>query len=127
VAVFETPVSIKGYAVTIGTGTAVQLDNDGRGQLTVHLTGVSNAQRITITLFGVSDGVHTQDVAMPMGILIGDTSGNGSVNASDISETKSRSGQTVNATNFRNDVSVNGSINASDVSLVKSRTGTALP
>ena len=62
-----------------------------------------------------------------MGLLNGDTTGNGSVNASDVSQTKARSGQPVDATNFRNDVTVNGSINASDVSLVKTQSGTALP
>ena len=67
------------------------------------------------------------NVTIPMGILLGDTSGNATVNASDVSQTKSKSGQPIDATNFRTDVTVNGSINASDVSLVKSKSGTALP
>ena len=62
-----------------------------------------------------------------MGVLLGDTNGNGTVNASDISQTKARTGQTVGVTNFRNDVTVNNSINASDVSLVKAHSGTSLP
>jgi hypothetical protein len=62
-----------------------------------------------------------------MGVLIGDTTGNGSVNASDVSQTKSKSGQTVGSFNFRTDVNVSNSINSSDVSLVKSKSGTALP
>jgi hypothetical protein len=62
-----------------------------------------------------------------MGVLLGDTNGNGAVNASDVSQTKSRSGQTSGGTNFRSDVTTNGSINASDVSLVKLRSGSALP
>ena len=67
------------------------------GQVTVNLTGVSNAQRIVITLFGVSDGMNTSNVNIPMGVLLGDTSGNGSVNASDVSLTKLKSGQPVDA------------------------------
>jgi hypothetical protein len=59
--------------------------------------------------------------------LLGDTSGNGSVNASDVSQTKSKSGQAVEATTFRTDVTVSNSINASDVGIVKSKAGTALP
>ena len=62
-----------------------------------------------------------------MGVLLGDTSGNGSVNASDVSLTKLKSGLAVDATNFRSDVTVSNSINATDISLVKLRSGTALP
>ena len=72
-------------------------------------------------------GTQTGDLGIPMGILEGDTTGNGSVNSSDISQTKSQSGQTVSQTNFRTDVTTNNSINSSDISLVKSRSGTALP
>ena len=62
-----------------------------------------------------------------MGVLLGDTTGNGLVNASDVSLTKSRSGQVVDATNYYTDVTVSNSINASDVSLVKSeKSGAAL-
>ena len=62
-----------------------------------------------------------------MGLLLGDTNGNRSVNASDVSQTKAQSGQASTSSNFREDVNINGVINASDVSLVKSRSGTALP
>ena len=51
----------------------------------------------------------------------------GSVNATDVSQTKLQSGVAVSAANFRNDVTVNGSINATDVSTVKLKSGTALP
>ena len=84
---------------------------------------------ITVTLSNVndSDGNFSNSVPAVMGLLIGDTSGNGTVNSSDVSQTKSKSGQAVDATNFRTDVTVSNSINATDVSTVKSRTGTALP
>jgi hypothetical protein len=49
------------------------------------------------------------------------------VNASDITETKSNSGQATDGANFRTDVTVNGVINSSDVSTVKSKSGTAFP
>ena len=62
-----------------------------------------------------------------MGFLIGDTTGSGEVNASDISQTKSQSGNAISASNFREDVTTNGAINSSDVSLVKSKSGGALP
>jgi hypothetical protein len=62
-----------------------------------------------------------------MGVLIGDTTANGTVNSSDIAQTQSQSGQPVTANNFREDVTVNGSINSSDIGLVQSKSGTALP
>jgi hypothetical protein len=97
-------------------------------QCTVDLTGVPNQQYLTVTLNNVLDAQNnTGNIAGTMGVLIGDTTGNGSVNASDISQTKSQSGLSVTGANFREDVTVSGSINSSDISLVKSKSGTALP
>ena len=39
--------------------------------VTVPLTNVANAQRITLTLFSASDGANTNNVSVPMGILLG--------------------------------------------------------
>jgi hypothetical protein len=97
-------------------------------QCTLNLSGVANPQSIAVTLSNVLDSQNnTGNVAATMGVLIGDTSGNKSVNASDVSQTKAQSGTAATATNFRTDVSVNGLINASDISTVKSKSGTALP
>ena len=67
------------------------------------------------------------DQTVSMGVLVGDTTGNGTVSASDIAQVKSKSGQTTDASNFRTDVNVSGGINASDIGLVKSKAGTGLP
>ena len=95
--------------------------------MTVNLTSVPNARLVFITLNSVSDGNNTGNVTIPMGVLLGDTSANGMVNSTDISETKVNSGQATNGANFRTDVSVNGLINSSDVSTVKLQSGTAFP
>jgi hypothetical protein len=97
------------------------------GQVTVDLTDVANAQTIMLTLFRVNDGTNGGDVAIPMGVLLGDTTANRSVNASDISQTKAQSRTPVDATNFREDVTANGEINSSDISVVKAQSGSALP
>jgi predicted outer membrane repeat protein len=123
---FPSPVSLTAASVTNGVGSASGATVNG-SQVTVNLTEVANAQKIILTLFDVSDGSNTNDINIPMGVLLGDTTGNGTVNASDVSLTKSKSGQTVSASNFRTDVTVSNSINSSDVSLVKSKSGTALP
>jgi hypothetical protein len=62
-----------------------------------------------------------------MGVLVGDTNGDGFVNSADIAQTKSQSGAAVTSTDFREDVTVDGSINSADIALVKSKSGTALP
>lgn len=95
--------------------------------VTVNLTNVSNAQVITITLTGVNDGTHSSSVNIPMAVLVGDTSANGSVNATDVTQTKTESGHSITAANFREDVSVNGVLNSTDVGIVKAASGTALP
>src|SRR6202030_775909 len=83
---FGTPVTFSAAQVTQGTGTASSTSTSGN-QVFVNLTGVSNAQTIQVTLFAVNDGTTTNDVTIPMSILIGDTTANGSVNSSDIAET----------------------------------------
>ena len=124
---FAVPVTFTSAAVTSGTGSVTSASGSGTTVVTANLTGVTNAQKITITLFGLSDGTNTGSLGIPMGVLLGDTSGNGTVNSTDVSQIKSKSGQAVDATNFRADVTVSNSINASDISLVKSKSGTALP
>jgi len=125
---FAGPVTFNSAAMTAGTGT-VSSTSGGHGEtyVIVNLTGVTNAQRIAVTLLGASNGVNTGDISVQMGVLIGDTTGNGAVNSSDIAQTQSQSGQAVNSTNFREDVTVNGVINSSDIALVQSKSGTALP
>ena len=63
---------------------------------------------------------------MPMDTLIGDVSGNGSVNGTDVSQTKLQSGAPVTNANFREDVNLNGGINGTDVSLVKLHSGSGI-
>jgi hypothetical protein len=123
---FATSVTVGSASVTSGTGSVSSFSVSG-SEVTVNLTGVTNAQRMTVTLFNVNDGTHIGNVPVSMGVLIGDVNGNAVVNASDVSLTKSQVGQPVSSSNFREDVNANGTINAGDVALVKSKVGTALP
>ena len=66
------------------------------------------------------------NVPVSMGVLASDTIGDRIVNRGDISQTKSRSGQTASASNFRSDGTVDGTISSSDISLVKSKSGHGL-
>src|SRR6266446_2742470 len=124
---FATSVTVESAAVTSGTGSVSSLSGSGTPQITVNLTGVTNVQRITVTLHNVNNGTSTGDVPVSMGVLVGDVNGNGAVNASDVSLTKSQVGQAVSGSNFREDVNANGLINSVDVAQVKANVGTALP
>ena len=125
---FPRSVTVSSASVTAGTGTVSSASGSGTANITVNLTGVTNAQTLTLALSGVSDGTGTTGaINAQMAVLVGDTNGNGTVNASDVAETKGRIGQTVDATNFRSDVNANGSINATDTAVVKANIGNALP
>jgi hypothetical protein len=123
---FMTSVTVGSASVTSGTGSVSSFSVSG-SQVTVNLTGVTNVQRITVTLHNVNDGTHMGDVPVSMGVLVGDVNGNAAVNASDVSLTKSQVGQAVSGSNFREDVNANGTISATDVAQVKAEVGTALP
>jgi hypothetical protein len=126
----NTLASVGGASITSGAGSVSSsaIGSDAH-EYVVDLTGVGDAQEITVTLTNVTDslGNNSASVQGRMALLLGDTNVSGSVNASDISQTKTQSGQAVTVSNFRTDVNANGSINSSDISLVKSRSGTAIP
>jgi Dockerin type I domain len=124
VVTFAVPITFTSASVS-GTGSVAIALSSGN-QAFVNLTGVTNAQRITVTLTGANDGTHTADVSVPMGMLLGDTNADGFVNSADISQTKSQSGNAVTGSNFREDLNADGFINSADISLVKSKSGTAL-
>ncbi len=123
---FTNSVTVRGASVTSGTSSMSSFSVSG-SQVTVNLTGVTNVQRITVTLFNVNDGTHTSNVPVSMGVLIGDVNGNGAVNTTDVALTKSQVGMPVGSGNFREDVNANGTITATDVAIVKSDVGTSLP
>jgi len=97
--------------------------NVSGSQVTVNLTGVTNVQRITVTLFNVNDGTHMGNVPVSMGVLVGDVNGNAAVNATDLALTKSQVGMPVGSGNFREDVNASGTISATDVAIVKANVG----
>ncbi len=103
-----------------GTATSVRSGND----VIVTLTGVSDNSRLTITLNEIN-GVGTASASL--GFLVGDVNNSRSVNATDISGVKARSGQATDAGNFRFDLNASGGINATDISAVKARSGLVIP
>src|SRR5260370_24721600 len=118
---FPGPVTVESASVTSGTGMVSSFSGSGTSQITVNLTGVTNVQRITVTLHNVNNGTSTGDVPVSMGVLIGDVNGNAVVNSSDVSLTKAQVGMPVSGSNFREDVNPNGTISSTDLPLVQAK------
>jgi hypothetical protein len=123
--------SVGGASVTGGIGSvgSSAIDNSDPHNYIVNLTGVSNAQVITVSLTNVTDsaGSFRSAISASMGMLIGDTGANGIVSNSDVAVVKSQVAAPVTAENFRNDVNANGIISNTDVSTTKAQVGTSLP
>ncbi|MDQ6905659.1 MAG: hypothetical protein M3176_02415, partial [Chloroflexota bacterium] len=77
---FPGAVTFTSAAVTAGTGGVSAMGGSGTTVITVNLTGVTNAQRLTLTLANVNNGANNGDVGVQLGVLLGDTNGDGSVN-----------------------------------------------
>jgi glucose/arabinose dehydrogenase len=129
---FALPLSSVGNA-NIGAGTATissrAINSANTREYLVNLTGVTNAQAVTVTLTNVTDvaGNSSASTSATMSVLVGDTNADTFVDAVDASQTKSESGHTVTGANFREDVNVDNFIDAVDVSLVKANSGTSIP
>jgi hypothetical protein len=120
---FANPITaVAGASVTSGTGSVSSSSiGSNTHEYVVNLTGVANAQRLTVTLTGVSDtaGNATPSLAVTMGVLIGDVSGSGNVDAADVGLTQRQNNQPVTQSNFRSDVNASGNIDAADVGIVQ--------
>ena len=67
---FTNNVSVQNATITAGAGSVTNFVVVGN-VVTVNLTGVTNAQTITVTLSNVSDGTNMSDVEAAMGVLTG--------------------------------------------------------
>ncbi len=97
--------------------------------VTIPLTNIADNQTINVRLNGVNSAAAAPltDVVIPLSRNLGDTNADGNVNAVDVAQTKSESGQAATSANFREDVTVDGDINGVDVAQVKAQSGASLP
>ncbi|MDQ6623789.1 MAG: dockerin type I domain-containing protein [Verrucomicrobiota bacterium] len=122
---FASPVTVAGAAVQ-GSGSVDRYTNNGTA-IAVDLSNVQDASNITVSLIGVSNGSASGNTSVALGVLSGDTNGDGIVNAGDALQTRNRAGQATDLTNFRADVNMDGFVNSGDSTIVRSRSGTSLP
>lgn len=116
-------------SVTHGAGSVTGSSAFNGNTMTIHLTGVTDVQRITVSMSEVTDAFAQvlPDTSIDMNVLIGDATGNKLVSASDVSIVKSQAGRPVTGANFRDDTTADGSIDSSDIALIKSTVGHGMP
>lgn len=125
---FPAAVTFSGASVAPGAGGSAMLAGtptssaDGT-EITIDLTGVTNAQKIAVTLAGVN-GVT--DLIVPLRILVGDTNHDGMVNSGDALLVRTNSGAVLSQGTFASDLNADGSINSGDAFLARKNSGTAV-
>lgn len=123
---FDSPLQ-SGSASASGSSTVGTPTFSGN-QMFIPLSGVTDQQTVAVTTTNVTgtNGGILSSTSLNVGFLIGDVTGEGSVNSSDIGSAKSQSGIPVSPSNFRADVNNSGTITGSDVSQVKANAGNHL-
>jgi hypothetical protein len=127
----DTLTSVGCANVTNGTGSlsSSAIDSNDPHNYIVNLTGVTNAQVITLSVNNVTDslGNFSGAVSARMGVLLGDVNASGRVDAADVSQVRQQTLQQVGSSNFRTDINATGRIDAADVSVARQQTLTSLP
>ncbi len=122
---FAVPITLTSAQVSAGAGSVSTALASGN-QVFINLTGVTNAQRIALTLI-VNDGTSAHSIVVPMGVLLGDVDASGRVDSTDVFQVRQQSLQNAGPSNFRTDVDESGRIDSTDVFVVRQQTLTALP
>ena len=83
--------------MTTGTGSVSGSPTFSGNTMSVNLTGVSDAQQITLTLTSVTDALSQvlPATTVNMRVLAGDINGDGAVNSADATVARNDSGQPI--------------------------------
>ena len=112
---------------TQAVGATGQIGADTH-QYLVTLSGVPNAQYVTVTLNNVLDSANKSgNVSATLGFLLGDVNATGLVDGNDVSAVQGQTTHTPDSSNFRMDVNCTGLIDGNDVSLTQGNTRNGLP
>jgi autotransporter-associated beta strand protein len=115
--------------VTAGEGQVSGAPTFSGRTMTVNLAGVSDAQKLSVTLQNVTDRFSQMmpDAIVMINLLIGDVNGDRVVNAGDALVTRNRSGNAAGGTNFRSDINLDGVVNSGDGTIIRARSGASVP
>ncbi|MDQ6860943.1 MAG: dockerin type I domain-containing protein [Verrucomicrobiota bacterium] len=117
--------AVSGASVVSGSATVGSVSASGN-QVTINLSGMPEVGTLTLALNGVNDGTTTGTATITVPVLVGDSNGDGAVNAADATQTRNNSGQLAGANNFRTDVNADGTINSADATIARRNAGQSL-
>jgi hypothetical protein len=125
---FDNPIASATVAVTEGTatiGSATVVGND----VIVQLTGVGDAQYVTVSLTNVvsTSGGTGGSGSARIGFLFGDVNGSRAVTTGDVAAVNAVIAQYVTGLNYLNDVNASGTLTVSDKALVNAAVTHFLP
>jgi hypothetical protein len=125
---FDRAVSGGDASVTAGTGTAGVPTFDG-DEMIVPLTGVANAQYVTVAVTNVTaaGGGSGGAGSVRLGFLLGDVSQNRVVSVSDLAQVNAQIAQAVTSSNYLKDVNATGTLTVADKGIANTQITKALP
>jgi len=115
--------------VTAGIGQISGAPTLSGKTMTVNLIGVSDVQRLSVTLQSVTDRFAQQlpDTTFAINFLAGDVNGDRVVNSADTQIVRNNAGTAANSMNFRSDINTDGVVNSGDSTIVRAASGNGLP
>jgi uncharacterized protein (DUF1800 family) len=125
---FNKPVTTGSASITKGVAT-VSAPTFSGSEMSVPLTGVTNAQYITINVSAIvaADGGTGGSGSVRVGLLLGDVNQNRVVTLSDVGLLNAQLAQAVTASNFRLDVNASGTLTLADKGIANSKLTSQLP
>jgi hypothetical protein len=125
--------SVNATATASGGGTQSVGANGQIGtnaaQYIVNLSGVPNAQYVTVILNGVQDvtGDRGTVVGPRMAVLLGDVNATGRTDSGDVTQVRNHTVSIPDTQTFRFDVNASGRIDAGDVTATRNAAVSVLP
>jgi hypothetical protein len=126
--IFDRPVTSGNVTVTEGGATAAAPTFSGN-EMRVDLTGVTNAQYVTLNVSNVaaSDGGTGGAGSVRLGFLQGDVNQSRVVTLTDVGLVNAALAQSVTATNYLHDVNASGTLSLTDKAIANAALTTSLP
>ena len=128
---FANPLAnVAGASITSGSGS---ISSSAIGaephEYIVNLTGVTNIQKLTVTLTAVRDtaGDRTDTLPVTIGFLLGDVNASKRVDSGDVSLVRQQTLPADYELELRQDINASGRIDAGDVSIARQQALTSLP
>jgi uncharacterized repeat protein (TIGR01451 family) len=127
--VFTYDKPLNGAVATVTEGTATRSSSIVGSTVVVDLTGVTNAQYVTVTLSSVAsvDGGTGGTGVARAGFLVGDVNQNRVVTVADLGLVNAQLAQLVTAANFLRDVNASGTLTVADKGITNANLTNSLP